>query len=171
MPHLKLKPWRLSHHRTLRLKLNHLFPFYKMEDNVEHSPDCSSALSSGKKTDKWRKRFPDLLLILRCPKLESSKIDNTGELPKFSRLSEKVYPSPMTPAYMESMATRRGGNGGGLEEVDDDNDENACQDFERYVMEMIVDGRRIEDLNDVEELLCCWQDLKCPVYMDLVCRF
>ncbi|XP_049931851.1 transcription repressor OFP17-like [Nymphaea colorata] len=178
-PRLTVKPWRPSRHRTLRLKLNHLFPFCKMEDHVKHSPppsssSSSSGSSSAKKTRKRRKRFRGLLLILRRPKWGSSELDKVGELPEFSRLSEKVYPSPVTPAYVKSMARCAARRAGRLEEADDDADDyvgDACKNFERYLVEMIVEGGRLEDLNDVEELLCCWQNLRCPVYVDLVCRF
>lgn len=36
---------------------------------------------------------------------------------------------------------------------------------------MIVEQGKIKDLMDVEELLYYWKNLKCPIFIDLVCRF
>lgn len=49
--------------------------------------------------------------------------------------------------------------------------EYACRSFENYLVEMIVEEGRVRDLMDVEELLFCWKNLKCPVFVDLVSRF
>jgi len=49
--------------------------------------------------------------------------------------------------------------------------EDTCRNFEKYLVEMIVEEGKMEDLMDVEELLHCWKNLKCPVFIDLVCRF
>ncbi|GJM88281.1 hypothetical protein PR202_ga04326 [Eleusine coracana subsp. coracana] len=38
-------------------------------------------------------------------------------------------------------------------------------------MEMLVEEGKARDLQDVEELLRCWERLKSPVFIDLVCRF
>lgn len=38
-------------------------------------------------------------------------------------------------------------------------------------MEMMVDEGRVRDLMDVEELLLCWKNLKCPVFIDVVSLF
>ncbi|KAL6967800.1 hypothetical protein U1Q18_033609 [Sarracenia purpurea var. burkii] len=75
------------------------------------------------------------------------------------------FPSPLTPAYVRM--------GGAHErEVSDQEDvEDACRSFENYLVEMIVDEGKVRDLMDVEELLRCWKNLKCPVFTDLVCRF
>ncbi|KAG6436799.1 hypothetical protein SASPL_101701 [Salvia splendens] len=53
----------------------------------------------------------------------------------------------------------------------DDRVEEACRSFEKYVVEMIVDERKVRDLGDVEELLHWWKELRSPVFLDLVCRF
>ncbi|OWM69063.1 hypothetical protein CDL15_Pgr025250 [Punica granatum] len=49
--------------------------------------------------------------------------------------------------------------------------EDACRSFENYLVEMIVEEGKVRDLMDVEELLHCWKNLKCPVFVDLVSRF
>lgn len=49
--------------------------------------------------------------------------------------------------------------------------EGACRSFENYLTEMIVEEGKMRDLVDVEELLYSWKNLKCPVFVDLVCRF
>ncbi|XP_057956652.1 transcription repressor OFP17 [Malania oleifera] len=49
--------------------------------------------------------------------------------------------------------------------------EAACRSFENYLVKMIVEEGKVRDLADVEELLYCCKNLKCPVFIDLVCRF
>ncbi|CAN6186011.1 unnamed protein product [Urochloa humidicola] len=49
--------------------------------------------------------------------------------------------------------------------------EAACRRFERHLTEMLVEERRVMDLTDVEELLCCWEKLRCPEFVHLVARF
>jgi hypothetical protein len=49
--------------------------------------------------------------------------------------------------------------------------EAACGRFERHLMEMVVGERKVADLTDVEELLCCWEELRCPAFVQLVGRF
>ncbi|OEL23698.1 hypothetical protein BAE44_0015286 [Dichanthelium oligosanthes] len=52
-----------------------------------------------------------------------------------------------------------------------DDVEAACRSFERHLMEMVVEERKVMDLTDVEELLCCWEKLRCPALVQLVGRF
>jgi hypothetical protein len=47
----------------------------------------------------------------------------------------------------------------------------ACRSFEKHLMEMVVEERKVLDLTDVEELLCCWEKLRSPVFVQLVGRF
>ncbi|KAK2630713.1 hypothetical protein QOZ80_7BG0612930 [Eleusine coracana subsp. coracana] len=49
--------------------------------------------------------------------------------------------------------------------------EGACRSFEKHLMEMLVEERKVMDLTDVEELLCCWEKLRSPVFVQLVGRF
>ncbi|CAN6200278.1 unnamed protein product [Urochloa humidicola] len=49
--------------------------------------------------------------------------------------------------------------------------EAACRSFERHLTEMLVEERRVMDLTDVEELLRCWEKLRCPAFVHLVARF
>lgn len=81
--------------------------------------------------------------------------------------------SPETPAYMKVVARlrsgRSAGSGGGGE--GDVEKEEACRSFESCLMEMLVDEGKARDLQDVEELLRCWERLKSPVFVELVCRF
>jgi hypothetical protein len=70
---------------------------------------------------------------------------------------------------MKVMAKMRG------EEImcDDENGgiNEACKSFESYLMEMLVEEKKVRDLMDVEELMHCWERLKSPVFIELVCRF
>ncbi|CAN6206475.1 unnamed protein product [Urochloa humidicola] len=49
--------------------------------------------------------------------------------------------------------------------------EAACRSFERQLMEMVVEERKVMVLTDVEELLRCWEELRCPAFVHLVARF
>ncbi|XP_071699320.1 transcription repressor OFP17-like [Rutidosis leptorrhynchoides] len=99
-------------------------------------------------------------------------MDRVMELKSFSDAgySQKApCPSPLTPAYikmgnarMECMVEAEE-----LDEVEDD----ACRNFENYLVKMISEEGKMKDLVDVEELLYCWKNLKSPVFVNLVCRF
>lgn len=88
-------------------------------------------------------------------------------LKSFSDLGHQGAPfsPPPTPTY-QRMSGGRKTKACGQRDV-----EYACRRFENYLVEMIADEGKVGDLRDVEELLQCWKDLKCPVFKDLVCRF
>ncbi|KAL6631005.1 hypothetical protein ACP70R_028345 [Stipagrostis hirtigluma subsp. patula] len=77
-------------------------------------------------------------------------------------------PSPETPAYMKAVARLRSGRSAGRDEEEKDE---ACRSFESCLMEMLVEEGKARDLRDVEELLRCWERLKSPVFVELICRF
>ena len=82
--------------------------------------------------------------------------------------------SPETPAYVKVVARLRSGRSAGSSgdgEAEDENKEEACRSFESCLMKMLVDEGKARDLQDVEELLRCWERLKSPVFVELVCRF
>lgn len=85
--------------------------------------------------------------------------------PSDSVSDRRLLPSPLTPAYL------RASRGGKREFFGNDEVEDACRSFENYLVEMIIEEGRVKDLMDVEELLYCWKNLKCPVFIDLVSRF
>lgn len=74
-------------------------------------------------------------------------------------------PSPETPAYVKMVSLLRSRRSGGEEK------EEACRSFESCLMEMLMEEGKVRDLQDVEELLQCWERLKSPVFVELVCRF
>lgn len=80
------------------------------------------------------------------------------------------FPSPLTPAYVRMIAAAADDREVGRMPVDD----GACRSFEKCLAEMIVDqeGKMMtRDLMDVEDLIYCWENLRCPVFLDLVGRF
>ncbi|KAL6896603.1 hypothetical protein ACP4OV_007175 [Aristida adscensionis] len=89
-----------------------------------------------------------------------------------ARLGEASSPAPVTTVAktvgsIRAVAAReRAAAGGGVYEV-----EEACRCFERHLMEMLMEERKVMDLTDVEELLCCWEKLRCPAFVQLVGRF
>ncbi|XP_062230301.1 transcription repressor OFP17-like [Phragmites australis] len=76
-------------------------------------------------------------------------------------------PSPETPAYVKVVARLQSGRSAS----GDGEEEEACRSFESCLMEMLVEEGKARDLQDVEELLRCWERLKSPVFVELVCRF
>ncbi|XP_022731887.1 transcription repressor OFP17 [Durio zibethinus] len=120
------------------------------------------------KVSKAPKKSPTsaLLSVFRSLR-KSRKMDKLVELRSFSEAGHDrlLFPSPLTPSY-----TRVGGSSkresSGYDDVED-----ACRSFENYLVEMIVDEGKVSDLMDVEELLYCWKNLTCPVFIDLVSRF
>lgn len=93
-------------------------------------------------------------------------MDRLAAIKSFSEKGDRrvLPPSPVTPAYVKAMAEKRVNS-------DDDEVQDACRSFENYLVEMIVEEGKLRDLTDVEELLYCWKNLKCPVFIDLVSRF
>ncbi|XP_030524098.1 transcription repressor OFP17 [Rhodamnia argentea] len=117
---------------------------------------------------------------LKDRKAKSSKI---GKVISASAISDSgcerlLFPSPITPAASSaihnapSKSLKRSGwdsyedGGDGVDEVED-----ACRSFENYLVGMIAEEGKVRDLMDVEELLFCWKNLKCPVFIGLVSRF
>ncbi|XP_054794340.1 uncharacterized protein LOC129299888 [Prosopis cineraria] len=112
----------------------------------------------------------------RSPKHTKDKLerDHAGPSIDMPEVEGVVFPSP--PRVYDNRRVsdhqrREGGDGDG----DGDGDvevEEACRRFEKHLVEMIVEeGKTLKDLMEVEELLYYWKKLKCPVFVDLVCRF
>ncbi|KAJ4816985.1 Transcription repressor OFP17 [Rhynchospora pubera] len=55
--------------------------------------------------------------------------------------------------------------------IEDDEVQKACRNFEKYIMEMILEERKVRDLLDVEELMYCMDKLQAPAFIELVCTF
>ncbi|CAN6834560.1 unnamed protein product [Brassica oleracea] len=82
--------------------------------------------------------------------------------------AKKLFTSPITtPVYAKqtkkSLGTR--------ETFEDNAVEDACRSFENYLIQLIVEEGKMDDLMDIEELLSCWKNLKSPVFIELVSRF
>ncbi|KAJ4970822.1 hypothetical protein NE237_003921 [Protea cynaroides] len=116
-----------------------------------------------------RKRISEALRpVLRPSAMQLEEMDQLEELRSLTEAPERdrrLFPSPNTPAYVRVSVGRK-------KEVMAENDvEDACRSFENYLVEMIVDEGRVRELMDVEELLHCLKNLKCPVFTDMVSRF
>ncbi|KAL5974756.1 hypothetical protein ACLOJK_031427 [Asimina triloba] len=83
-----------------------------------------------------------------------------------------LFPSPVTPAYkrLRRSIQRIREDERDVDAINEEG-EDACRSFESYLSEMIIEEGKVGDLVDVEELLYCWKNLKCPVFHGLVCRF
>ncbi|XP_010510367.1 PREDICTED: transcription repressor OFP17-like [Camelina sativa] len=82
--------------------------------------------------------------------------------------AKKLFTSPITtPAY--AARTRRSLNS--RDAFEDNAVEDACRTFENYLIHLIVEEGKMDDLMDIEELLYCWKNLKSPVFIELVSRF
>ncbi|TYJ34005.1 hypothetical protein E1A91_A05G140400v1 [Gossypium mustelinum] len=107
----------------------------------------------------------------KAPKKKlSRKMDKVAELRSISEAAagcnrdRLLFSSPLIPAnYMKV--------GRGSRKREPSDVEDACRSFENYLVEMIVEEGKVSDLMDVEELLYCWKNLTCPVFIDLVSRF
>ncbi|MCD7468371.1 hypothetical protein HAX54_006459 [Datura stramonium] len=122
-------------------------------------------------TDKsiHRNRAPQILSFFRLLRgREREEEDQVMELKSFSDVenhNKAPFPSPLTPAYARLSAAS-------IKKVSVQDDvEDACRSFENYLVEMIVDEGKMRGLEDVEKLLYYWNNLKSPVFIDLVCRF
>ncbi|ERN05387.1 hypothetical protein AMTR_s00007p00214030 [Amborella trichopoda] len=153
-----LRTWRLLKRPKFQIKrpiLTNIFRF--------RSSKSKKFLSLKYKTSK-KKRF----LSLNCfsPEANPEDMDMVGELKSLGEgVREPIlYPSPLTPAYVKRLAM--GPNAPKVNARED-----ACQSFQNYLVEMIVEEGKLRDLMDVEELLYCFGQLRCPVYVDLVTRF
>jgi hypothetical protein len=82
-----------------------------------------------------------------------------------------VFPSPLTPSPLTPARVRTNEKETSKSEASSEEVEDACRSFENYLAEMIVEEGKPKDLMDVEELLYCWKNLKCPVFIGLVSRF
>ncbi|KAL3530968.1 hypothetical protein ACH5RR_010290 [Cinchona calisaya] len=114
-----------------------------------------------------RKGVPKILSLLHCLR-PSSNMDRVMELKSFSDSgynNKAPFSSPLTPAYIRMSAANK------REVLEEKDVDDACRSFENYLIEMIVEEGKMRDLMDVEELLHCWKNLKCPLFIDLVCRF
>ncbi|XP_038902258.1 transcription repressor OFP17 [Benincasa hispida] len=118
----------------------------------------SRAISKPRRTWSW------LRWLRRVGKMKRVKELRSGvSVCSDNESREKLlFPSPMT-SRVRKVA---GSSWEEMEEVED-----ACRSFENYLVEMIIEEGKVRDLMDVEELLYCWRNLKCPVFVDLVCRF
>ncbi|XP_061367372.1 transcription repressor OFP17 [Gastrolobium bilobum] len=130
------------------------------------------ALKSRVHKSKFPKAFPtkpmsSFLSLFRSPKKskDMETVDILQDLRSPSKVHETpIFPSPLTPAYGKAHDVDK-------REALNQDVEDACRSFENYLVEMIVEEGKTRDLLDVEELLYCWKNLKCPVFIDLVSRF
>ncbi|KAL6203547.1 hypothetical protein ACLB2K_027247 [Fragaria x ananassa] len=143
--------------RIFRFKLKK--PFFIRPRHVR--PHYNKVQTTPKK-NKITALFRSAFRSLRKPK----GMDRLAAIKSFSEKGDRrvLPPSPVTPAYVKAMAEKR-------VNADDDEVQDACRSFENYLVEMIVEEGKLRDLTDVEELLYCWKNLKCPVFIDLVGRF
>ncbi|CAN8315378.1 unnamed protein product [Cochlearia groenlandica] len=82
--------------------------------------------------------------------------------------AKKLFTSPITtPTY----ATRIKKSLNSRDAFQDKDVEDACRNFENYLIHLIVEEGEMDDLMDIEELLFCWKKLKSPVFIELVSRF
>ncbi|KAL0434939.1 UNVERIFIED_CONTAM: Transcription repressor OFP17 [Sesamum radiatum] len=142
-----------------------------------HKPVFIRALQSRHRTPKVRKtathegRIPKILSVLHSLRRKREMDDQLTEMKSFSDVEnhhKAPFPSPITPAYIRLSGAARKNN---IHDQDDDDAEDACRSFENYLVDMIVEEGKMRDLVDVEELLYCWKNLRCPVFIDLVSRF
>ncbi|XP_062181180.1 uncharacterized protein LOC133885474 [Phragmites australis] len=96
-----------------------------------------------------------------------------GAIPEAAATETLVHAPVPSPAYVKVVARLRSGRSAasGDGEAEEEEKKEACRSFESCLMEMLVEEGKARDLQDVEELLRCWERLKSPVFVELVCRF
>ncbi|EOA36892.1 hypothetical protein CARUB_v10011424mg [Capsella rubella] len=78
--------------------------------------------------------------------------------------SRKMFPLAVTQRKKKARTSQRYmGKEDGVKE--------ACRSFENYMIHMVVEDGKIDDLMDMEELLYYWKNLNSPIFIDLVTRF
>ncbi|XP_068645055.1 transcription repressor OFP17-like [Aristolochia californica] len=124
--------------------------------------------AAGKTPRKRRTRGFFSIFQRRVQFEEMDQVREIKSLPELGQGREQhiLFPSPITPAYLKKRETE-----GRSYVAERSNVEDACRSFENYLSEMIIEGKQVKDLTDVEELLYCWRNLRCPVFHDLVSRF
>ncbi|KAF8086509.1 hypothetical protein N665_0622s0005 [Sinapis alba] len=159
---LFIRPLRRAHHGNVKPRHHHNHP---------KKPICSSSsllsclcFLSTNKDQKMRQTKPRSSSF-------SVKDDDSLKFvhsPLTPAAAKKLFTSPITtPVYAKrtrkSLSSR--------DTFEDNAVEDACRSFENYLIQLIVEEGKIDDLMDIEELLSCWKNLKSPVFMELVSRF
>ncbi|KAL1202058.1 Transcription repressor OFP17 [Cardamine amara subsp. amara] len=78
--------------------------------------------------------------------------------------SRTMFPLAMTQRNRNARTGQR-------DMLKEDAVEEACRNFENYLIHMIVEDGKIDDLVNMEELLFYWKNLNSPIFIDLVIRF
>ncbi|XP_062190585.1 uncharacterized protein LOC133893551 [Phragmites australis] len=147
------------------------WPLMSMRSDVDARNDVAIDPPPSASTDDSGARAPSPSLDNDTPGAASTTAARVLALQ--ARLGEAVSPLTKAAAKVDSInvqaARDRASVGGGDRDVDDV--EEACRSFEKHLLEMLVEERKVMDLTDVEELLCCWEKLKCPAFVQLVGRF
>lgn len=118
---------------------------------------------------RHRSRFRSVRAVFWPLISKSEDTDKVRELPSLPERVPAPLPSLVTPSYMKVIVKMRGEER--MHEEENAGVNKACKSFESYLMEMLVEERKVRDLMDVEELVHCWERLKSPVFIELVCRF
>ncbi|KAG8371563.1 hypothetical protein BUALT_Bualt13G0101000 [Buddleja alternifolia] len=151
------KPWKLFHLFKFKLHKPLFIKFLRFRRH--RKPKLIHTTHEG--------RLPKILSVLHSLR-RTRDMDRVTELKSFSDAGHhKVpHPSPLTPAYIRMNKVTK-------DDVSEDQDdvEDSCRSFEKYLIQMIVEEGKMRDLVDVEELLYCWKNLRSPVFVDMVCRF
>lgn len=126
------------------------------------SPSSRSIIRSSKSKKTLSGKVSSFISTLFTSKKKMDRVRDLSNSFNQGGQVERLLSFPNSP----KKRTPRVGDGGQKEDVED-----ACRSFENYLVEMIVEEGKVRDLMDVEELLYCWKNLNCPVFIDLVSRF
>ncbi|CAG7875034.1 transcription repressor OFP17 [Brassica rapa] len=159
---LFIRPLRRARHANVKPRHHHRHP---------KKPICSSSS----------------LLSCLCLFSKNKDSEMSQNKPRSSSFSVKdddslkYMHSPLTPAAAKKLFTspittpvsaKRTKKSLGTRDTFEDNAvEDACRSFENYLIQLIVEEGKMDDLMDIEELLSSWKNLKSPVFIELVSRF
>ncbi|XP_047314574.1 transcription repressor OFP17-like [Impatiens glandulifera] len=139
-----------------------------------NSTNNNSNSSSPARKKKLINRLKSVLFCSNRGRQQSVDMDRLMKLKSFSDSGQQQKApnsSPITPAYVRTSAAAAACLRSEVNSPVVVVAEDACRSFESYLVEMIVEEGKLNDLMDVEELLYCWMNLKCPIFKELVCRF
>ncbi|CAN6826655.1 unnamed protein product [Brassica oleracea] len=160
---LFIRPLRRARHGNVKPRHHHHHPKKPISSSSSSLLSCLCFLSTNKDQNMRQTK----------PRSSSFSVKDDDSLklihsPLTPAAAKKLFTSPITtPVYAKqtkkSLGTR--------ETFEDNAVEDACRSFENYLIQLIVEEGKMDDLMDIEELLSCWKNLKSPVFIELVSRF
>ncbi|KAL0863622.1 hypothetical protein Bca101_042740 [Brassica carinata] len=159
---LFIRPLRRARHGNVKPRHHHNHP-KKPISSSSSLLSCLCFLSTNKDPEMSQTK----------PRSSSFSVKDDDSLklmhsPLTPAAAKKLFTSPIT-TPVSAKQTKKWLSS--RDTFEDNAVEDACRSFENYLIQLIVEEGKMDDLMDIEELLSCWKDLKSPVFIELVSRF